>query len=113
MPTAIAIFDHNIVLQLNSLVGRFPRFDSAIEFLSENDLKDAIFVTLLWWYWFRRANTATTWRTREHLLCTLSAGGTRDFRGQNQRSDSTISRAATVRPGAALPRARGQYQRPR
>jgi len=28
MPAAIAIFDHNIVLQLNSLVGRFPRFDT-------------------------------------------------------------------------------------
>jgi undecaprenyl-diphosphatase len=55
-------------------VGRYPHFDNGIEFLSENDLKDSIFVAIFWWHWFKRADTATLRSTREHLLSTLCAG---------------------------------------
>ena len=94
-------------------MGRYPHFDNGIEFLSENDLKDSIFVAIFWWHWFRRADTATLRSTREHLLSNVVRWGGRRSRGQNPRSHSAIPRTATIRAGAALRRTRRQYQRPR
>src|ERR1019366_4940757 len=71
---AVSSFDQSVIFPLNSLVGRYPHFDKAIDALSQNDLKDSIFVAMFWWYWFAKAGTETLRRTREHLLCTLGAG---------------------------------------
>jgi len=70
----IVAADQSIILRLNTLAGRYPHFDRAIELLSQNDLKDAIFVAMFWWFWFRRGDSLTVRQTREHLLCLLCAG---------------------------------------
>ncbi|HEY4342693.1 MAG TPA: phosphatase PAP2 family protein [Steroidobacteraceae bacterium] len=59
---------------MNSLVGRSALFDSGIAFLSDNPLFGALFVTLLWGYWFKPGNVAQVRETREHLITTLWAG---------------------------------------
>lgn len=68
-------FDAAIVTSLNSLAGRSANFDSAIAFLGSSELlKGAVFVAVLWWYWFRGGSPAVIQQTREHLISALIAG---------------------------------------
>lgn len=68
-------FDASIVHDLNSMVGRSAIFDNAMLFVSGNALiQGALFISLFWYYWFKKTNTADTQRTREHLLATTAAG---------------------------------------
>lgn len=68
-------FDASIVIGLNSLVGRSPSFDSAIALLGSSELlKGAVFVSLLWWHWFRAGDTQRVRHARGHLAATLTAG---------------------------------------
>ena len=67
-------FDLGILHSLNGLVGRSPNFDNAIVFLTQSDLRGALLVAIFWWCWFRKMDTATTTRTREHVLRTLCGG---------------------------------------
>jgi undecaprenyl-diphosphatase len=66
--------DISIMHWLNSLVGKSVYFDQGIMWLYYvNFIKGAIFVSIFWWYWFRKTDAATTQRTREHVLSTLCA----------------------------------------
>jgi len=48
-------FDKNILLFLNSFIGRWPHFDvSILEFQHNFLLKGAVFVALIWYFWFVR-----------------------------------------------------------
>jgi undecaprenyl-diphosphatase len=67
-------FDLSMLHWLNALVGRSINLDNGIGSLADNELLDAVFVSGYWWYWFRKSDTATATRTREHVLCTLCAG---------------------------------------
>jgi undecaprenyl-diphosphatase len=63
-----------IIHGLNSLIGRSAPFDKSVAFLLGNPLSTAFLMSIFWACWFRPADTATTQRTREHLLATLWAG---------------------------------------
>ena len=66
--------DIAIMHWLNSLVGKSASFDQGILWLYYvNFIKGAIFVSIFWWYWFRKTDAATTQQTREHVLSTLGA----------------------------------------
>jgi undecaprenyl-diphosphatase len=67
-------FDLSILHWLNAFVGRSTSFDGGIAFLADTDFRGAAFVSVYWWLWFRKTDTATLTRTREHLLRTLCAG---------------------------------------
>ncbi len=67
--------DDAIVVAMNSLVGRSTRFDSLNVFVSDSSLlKGAVFVSIIWWYWFRTGDPALVRRTREHLVATVASG---------------------------------------
>jgi len=71
----ISQLDDAIVLAMNSMVGRSSRFDSWSVFVSDSSLlKGAVFVSIIWWYWFRPGDPAVIRRTREHLVATLASG---------------------------------------
>jgi len=67
-------FDLSILHWLSALVGRSTDIDRAIGYLTDTDLKGALFFAGYWWCWFRKMDSATMRRTREHLLRTLGAG---------------------------------------
>jgi len=71
---AASSFDLSILHWLNAFVGRSASLDSSIEFLADTELRGAAFLSVYWWYWFTRTDTATVTRTREYLLRTLCAG---------------------------------------
>lgn len=72
MTDAVNAFDSSIVLTLNSLIGKFPNFDRAVEFIYGNDLiQGSLIVSMFWWYWFRAGTQGVVRRTREHLIATL------------------------------------------
>jgi undecaprenyl-diphosphatase len=64
-------FDTSILLFLNRIAQRFPRFDDFVVFLSDfNLLKGGIIVGMMWWLWFDREDVK---RKREVLLAALIA----------------------------------------
>ena len=66
--------DDVILRWLTSLVGRSSTFDDAIAILSHGgETRSALIMSIFWWYWFRQTDSATTQRTREHLLATMFA----------------------------------------
>lgn len=68
-------FDNAIILVINSFAGRSYLFDAWNLSVSANPLfKGALFVSIIWWYWFRTGDLGIVRRTREHLLCTIVAG---------------------------------------
>lgn len=71
---AINGFDFSILHWLNALVGRSVKFDAAVVFMADNDIKGAAFVSVFWWYFLRKTDAATTARTRDHVLRSLCAG---------------------------------------
>lgn len=69
-------FDSSIVHAIDSLAGRWPNIDRAMEFIVGNDLIQGAFAaSIFWWFWFRTSAEATVQRAREHLICTLFAAG--------------------------------------
>lgn len=68
-------FDAFVLEALKSWAGHSYIIDSAVAFLASSELlKGAVFISVLWWYWFRGGDAAVVRRTREHLSCTLIAG---------------------------------------
>ena len=55
-------------------MGRSSLFDGSVAFIEDNALKDALFISVFWWYWFRKADAVTMARTRVHVLATLCVG---------------------------------------
>jgi undecaprenyl-diphosphatase len=69
-----ARIDDGILRWLTSLVGRSATFDKMLEILSHGgETRSALVISIFLWYWFRQTDSATTQRTREHLLCTMFA----------------------------------------
>jgi undecaprenyl-diphosphatase len=67
-------FDWAIISFLNQFMGRWPHFDTAAMFFSENDLlRGGIQSALLWAAWFRTDNAAENDRARRIIVSTLAA----------------------------------------
>ena len=65
-------FDRSSMHAIDLLVGKWPNFDRAMEFVISNDLvQGTLAVSVVWWYWFRTGTEANVRRTREHLIATL------------------------------------------
>ncbi|HEY2679571.1 MAG TPA: phosphatase PAP2 family protein [Steroidobacteraceae bacterium] len=68
-------FDDAILRATTSLVGRSHTFDAWNLYVVGSPLfKGATFVSIIWWFWFRRGDASVVRRTREHLTCTIMAG---------------------------------------
>lgn len=67
--------DSAVTTSLNAWVGRSASFDSAMALIGSSELlKGAVFVSILWWYWFRGGEAILVKQTREHLISTFAAG---------------------------------------
>jgi undecaprenyl-diphosphatase len=65
-------FDSKIMVFLNGFARKSFAFDSFMHVLSTNYLiKGGIFVTMLWWVWFRNGENNT--KTREHIISMIIA----------------------------------------
>jgi undecaprenyl-diphosphatase len=67
-------FDSSVALAINSLVGRWPELDDAVEFIAGNNLvQGALAASIFWWYWVRAGSEAAVRVTRERLIATFFA----------------------------------------
>jgi len=67
--------DDIILAWLTSLPGRSTTFDALMAQLPREQTNGALIISIIWWYWFRQSDRATTQRTREQLLGTMFAAG--------------------------------------
>jgi undecaprenyl-diphosphatase len=73
-PALMNRFDFPIMHWANSLAGVSATLDAGMQWLYRvNLIKGAFFVSIFWWYWFRKTDAATEQKTREHVLSTLCA----------------------------------------
>jgi membrane-associated phospholipid phosphatase len=68
---ALARIDDVIFAWITLLDARSTAFHNVIAYLPSEQASGVLFMSIFWWYWFRRTDPETTQRTREHLLCTM------------------------------------------
>jgi undecaprenyl-diphosphatase len=67
-------FDSSVALAIDSLVGRWPELDRALEFVVGSDLiQGSVAASVFWWYWVRTGSEAARRLTRERLVATFIA----------------------------------------
>jgi undecaprenyl-diphosphatase len=67
-------FDRSAALAIDSLVGKWPELDRAMEFVVGSDLlQGSVAASIFWWYWVRKGTEASVRLTRERLIATLFA----------------------------------------
>jgi undecaprenyl-diphosphatase len=67
-------FDEGVVLYVNQFSRKSWMFDQLVAFLSSNNLlKGGVFMTLIWWAWFRRGQRSESAPAPErlHIMATL------------------------------------------
>lgn len=65
-------FDDAVLAAMTSFAGRSYSFDAWNLYVVGSPLfKGAIFVSIIWWYWFRTGDAAVVRATRERLICTI------------------------------------------
>lgn len=63
-------FDYNIALFISELTRHYHLFDRTVVLISKLDIfKGAVFITLLWWLWFRPCEDQI--RTRKIIIATI------------------------------------------
>ena len=68
-------FDESMLTAINALAGKSSHFDHVMSFLAQSHtLRGLVFVSILWWYWFRGGDAALVRQTRSHVICTLAGG---------------------------------------